>query len=67
MKPFEIRIARTGEVIGELKSLATAHRIAHMYLEEWPEWSPLTVRDRERRTTWLVGVDGCGLRVVRRL
>ncbi len=34
IKPFEIWIAGSGEVIGELKSGETAHRIAHMFLEE---------------------------------
>ncbi len=60
IKPFEIWIARSGEVIGELKSGETAHRIAHMFLEEWPEWSPLAVKDWIRRTTRFVEVDTCG-------
>ncbi len=59
-KPFEIWITRSGEVIGELKSGETAHRIAHMFLEEWPEWSPLAVQDWSRRTIRFVEVDRCG-------
>lgn len=38
-----IRIMRSGESIGDLRSVLTAHRIAHLFLAEWPELAPLTV------------------------
>ncbi len=59
-KPFEIRIVGSGEVIGELESEKVAHRIAHLFLEEWPEFAPLAVKDRVHRTTRLVQADTCG-------
>jgi hypothetical protein len=60
LKRFEIRVAGTSEVIGELRSGEAAHRIAHMFIDAWPERSPLAVRDRDRRQTRLVALDRCG-------
>ncbi len=58
-KPIVVYIIGTGELIGELHSLETAHKIAHWYLGEWPELSPLTVSDRECSDVWCVKLGDC--------
>lgn len=56
---FRIYINRTGELIGELDSWKTAHRIAHLYLGEWPDFSPLAVNDRILGTVRFVKTGKC--------
>jgi hypothetical protein len=54
-----VRIMRSGEPVGHLNSVTTAHRIAHLYLAEWPELAPLTLVDPARRESWTVRLGCC--------
>ena len=59
IKPFAVHVAGTGELIGELISWETAHRIAHMFLGAWPDLAPLILTDRTRNASWTVQAGAC--------
>jgi hypothetical protein len=58
-KQFGVLVARSGERIGNLKSLLTAHRIAHLFLTSWPELAPLVLVDSAHQDTWTVKFGDC--------
>jgi hypothetical protein len=60
MEPVAMHLARTGELIGEIHSVDVAHRIAHLYLGEWPDLGAIIVVDREHGNKWRVAPGVCG-------
>jgi hypothetical protein len=60
MEQFGIYVARSGECVGNLRSLPVAHKIAHQFLAAWPELAQLTLVDSVHWDTWTVEPGECG-------